>query len=48
LIFEKGLTFEESFEFVKSKRYCIRPNENFIFQLKIFEQNIKKYKELIR
>ena len=36
-----GLSFEDSFQFVKAKRPIIHPNIGFIRQLKEFEQKLK-------
>jgi protein phosphatase slingshot len=34
---EKGWSLDESFEFVKNKRNCIRPNSGFLKQLEIYQ-----------
>lgn len=33
----EGMTFERAFQLVKSKRECIRPNDGFLKQLKMFK-----------
>lgn len=42
LIKEKGMSFEEAYKLVKSKRVRARPNDGFLEQLKKFEQTVKE------
>ncbi len=44
LMASKNISLDDAFEFISTKRPCILPNDGFIEELKVFEQELKNQK----
>jgi hypothetical protein len=48
LISEHGMTYDQAFAFVKSKRACIKPNSGFVACLRDWEKQARQSPSMSR